>query len=208
VHGSQLATFASNTVSSIRELFDWTLLNSPSGDMSVAEEWWFSFDEVRRIFSDAASRGTSTDAASVMISRDRFLAAYEEVLTYTYFIETDELFPLAHVVFSRNPNNVLRLMFDAFGMFGPIRVSQVFYKMDTSALEGLYPDNPEFPLPGHVFARTTWDPLRTGVTYPDIPGVTFDEWDTQAVPVSQAWFQSNRDLQGFGYWYLNSVTRP
>ena len=87
VHGSSISTFVEEQLTvSLLELFDLTLLKTPGYDI---ENWWFTLDEAKVFFENAAGKTKTLEDQSMIISALKYFFTTIEPQTYDYTIEED-----------------------------------------------------------------------------------------------------------------------
>jgi hypothetical protein len=88
VHGSSISTFVEERLTvNLLELFDLTLIKTPAYDI---ENWWFTLDEARNFFENAAGKAKTLEDQSFIISALRYFLVTLAAQTYDYSIEEDK----------------------------------------------------------------------------------------------------------------------
>jgi hypothetical protein len=107
IHGTMIFYFMNIMLPiSLLELFDQSIIIPPEHYEDV-EEWWFTIDEVREFFEEAASKAVALDVqAQVFAYLDYFLSEYV-TLRYDYTVEHDaELTRSYETVAKTGPNKL------------------------------------------------------------------------------------------------------
>jgi hypothetical protein len=88
VHGSSISTFVENYLTvNILELFDLSLIQTPYYDIA---QWWFTLDEARNFFENAAGRAQTLEDQARIISALQAFFYMNEALVYDYSLEEDD----------------------------------------------------------------------------------------------------------------------
>jgi hypothetical protein len=88
VHGSSISGFVEEQLRvSILELFDLDLLKTPGYDV---ENWWFTLDEAKAFFENAAGKAKTLEDQSMIIYALKYFFLTLEPQTYDYSIEEDK----------------------------------------------------------------------------------------------------------------------
>jgi hypothetical protein len=95
IHGSIIFMFINLQMPiSLLELFDASILTPPEAQNDV-EEWWFTMDEVRSYFEEAAGKASALDVQASVFRYMRSFLSQNEASRYDYSVEHDrELFYL------------------------------------------------------------------------------------------------------------------
>ena len=88
VHGSNLATFVQEQLYiHLVELFDMTFLQPPAFD---AADWWFTLDEARKFFEEAAGRARTLEEEAQIVSALSYYFSINIQSVYDYTLEEDK----------------------------------------------------------------------------------------------------------------------
>ncbi|MDR0486859.1 MAG: hypothetical protein LBG91_01295 [Treponema sp.] len=114
IHGSSMANFVEERLRiSILELFDLALLEPPPYS---GEDWWFTVQEARNFFENAAGRAPNLEDQAVIILAMEFFFDNFADQTYDYTLEED-------INLNYDYNNVAtgknKLTLRGYGYFGP-----------------------------------------------------------------------------------------
>jgi hypothetical protein len=114
VHGSNISTFVEERLRvSILELFDLTLLEAPS---YPTEEWWFTLDEMRKFFENAAGKAQTLEDQAMIISAMQFFFYNFESVSYDYSIEEDKELQYDYIIAAGGKN---KLTLREYTIYGP-----------------------------------------------------------------------------------------
>jgi hypothetical protein len=88
-HGTIIFNFINIQMNiDLLELFDLSILTPPETQEDV-EHWWFSIDEVRNYFEEAAGRATALDTQEMVLLAMRYFLSQNTTSRYDYSVETD-----------------------------------------------------------------------------------------------------------------------
>jgi hypothetical protein len=106
IHVSNLREFWYDLPLELQELFDESLIRTPSTQEGI-EDWWFSIEEIRNFFAAAADRTTDiVKKTDIYWYLPRFLYYYTLDGTFSYTVEFDPEIPNEMADMSGVPNKL------------------------------------------------------------------------------------------------------
>jgi hypothetical protein len=109
IHGTIIFYFINIMMPiSLLELFDPSILTPPETQEDV-ENWWFTIDEVRKYFEEAASKATALDIQAQVFLYMRFFLSSNETMIYDYTVEYDAELSTTYESAEKIKNNKLTL---------------------------------------------------------------------------------------------------
>jgi hypothetical protein len=104
VHGSSISTFVEAQLRvSLLELFDLDLLKTPAYD---TENWWFTLDETKIFFENAAGKAKTLEDQSLIILALKYFFVSIDPQTYDYSIEEDSDLYETYVTVAQGKNKL------------------------------------------------------------------------------------------------------
>jgi hypothetical protein len=99
-------------------LFDQTILTPPEKFEDIAE-WWWTIDELRKYFEEAAAKSSDLTIQSQVFAAMRSFLSQNDASHYDYSMEYDEDIPNIYEGVEKNPKgmNKLTLRTPAQGIF-------------------------------------------------------------------------------------------
>ena len=115
VHGSSISTFVEEQLTvSLLELFDLSLIKTPGYDV---ENWWFTLDEAKNFFENAAGKAKTLEDQTMIISALRYFFVSLEPQTYDYTIEEDTELQYDYATVAQGKNKLTLRENSAYGVF-------------------------------------------------------------------------------------------
>jgi hypothetical protein len=143
VHGSRISAFVEESLqANVIELFDLSYFTIPNNN----DSWWFTMDEVRRLFEIAAKKATKFEDESYIISAMEYFFEDHRELIYDYTVEFDDDIVHDYEVIEAEKDNKLTLRYNTF--YGPMIYTYFLIKDDFGEIGGTGTPDPTKP----------WDP--------------------------------------------------
>jgi hypothetical protein len=140
VHGSSISTFVQEQLTvNLLELFDLTLIKTPGYDI---ENWWFTLDEARIFFENAAGKAKTLEDQSLIISALRYFFVALETQVYDYAIEEDKDLYYDYITVAEGKNKLTLRENSQYGAY----IFNYFKLKDDFGTIGPGPDDPTFPI--------------------------------------------------------------
>jgi hypothetical protein len=141
VHGSNISTFVERYLNvNILELFDLSLIKAPGYD---SDYWWFSLDETRNFFENAAGKAqTLEDQARIIAALQAYFYMHEPQ-TFDYSIEEDKDLHYDYTTAAEGKNRLTLRENDPW--YGVLIYSYYKLKEDFGPI-GPGPDEPTTPI--------------------------------------------------------------
>jgi hypothetical protein len=115
VHGSSISTFVEEQLRvSLLELFDLELLKAPGYD---TENWWFTLDEAKVFFENAAGKTKTLEDQSLIISALKYFFTTIEPQAYDYSIEEDKDLHYDYTTVAQGKNKLTLRETSSYGVY-------------------------------------------------------------------------------------------
>ena len=115
IHGSSISTFVEAQLRvSLLELFDLELLKTPGYD---TENWWFTLDETKNFFENAAGKAKTLEDQSLIIAALKYFFIMKEPQAFDYSIEEDKDLYYTYTTVARGKNKLTLRENSEYGIY-------------------------------------------------------------------------------------------